>query len=132
MEYCTGSTDSQFEIRMYTKSVTASGNTKGAIRIPIAASIWLRIWMVIASKNNCTPPGTPLEVTLARKKNASPMTMTAAMPADVTVSTLMVRPNNFGGLVMTDLDGALSQQRLSHCCVLSLQSRRPSRYAASS
>src|SRR6202021_3780368 len=76
LEYCTGSTDSQLEIRMYTKSVTASGNTKGAIRIPIADSIWLRIWTVIASKNSCTPPGTPLEVTLARKNYASPMTVT--------------------------------------------------------
>src|ERR1700689_1234211 len=91
--YCTGSTDSQFEIRMYTKSVTASGNTKGAIRIPIAASIWLRIWIVIASKNNCTPPGTPLEVTLARKTNASAMTMIAASAVDATVSTLTVKPN---------------------------------------
>src|SRR3984885_11608013 len=93
LEYCTGSTDSQFEIRMYTKSVTARGNTKGAIRIPIADSIWLRIWIVIASKNNCTPPGTPVEVTLARKKNARAMTMTAARAADDTVSTLMVKPN---------------------------------------
>src|SRR3984885_3305979 len=96
--YCTGSTDSQFEIRMYTKSVTASGNTNGAIRIPIADSIWLRIWTVIASKNSCTPPGTPLEVTLARKNNASPMTMTAARPAEATVSTLTVRPNHWAVL----------------------------------
>src|SRR5271156_6690832 len=95
LEYCTGSTDSQFEIRMYTKSVTASGNTKGAIRMPIAPSIWLRIWMVIASKNNCTPPGTPLEVTLARRKNASAMTMTAASAEDATVSMLTVRPNQW-------------------------------------
>src|SRR3984957_177480 len=94
LEYCTGSTDSQLEIRMYTKSVTASGNTKGAIRIPIAASIWLRIWIVIASKNNCTPPGTPLEVTLARKRNASAMTMIAASAVDATVSTLTVKPNH--------------------------------------
>ena len=79
---------------MYTKSVTARGNTKGAIRIPIADSIWLRIWMVIASKNNCTPPGTPVEVTLERKKNASAMTMTAARAADATVSTLTVRPSH--------------------------------------
>src|SRR5580693_821324 len=78
---------------MYTKSVTARGNTKGAIRIPIADSIWLRIWIVIASKNNCTPPGTPVEVTLARKKNARATTMTAARAADDTVSTLMVKPN---------------------------------------
>src|ERR1700745_2977700 len=92
--YCTGSTDSQFEIRMYTNSVTASGNTNGAIFIPIADSIWLRIWMVIASKNNCTPPGTPVEVTLDRKKNASAMTMTAARGEDATVSTLTVRPNH--------------------------------------
>src|ERR1700736_6667594 len=83
---CAGSTDSQFEIRMYTKSVTASGNTNGAIRIPIADSIWLRIWTVIASKNSCTPPGTPLEVTLARKRNANAMTMIAASAVDATVS----------------------------------------------
>ena len=75
------------------KSVTASGNTNGAIRMPIALSIWLRIWTVIASKNNWTPPGTPVEVTLARRKNASPMTMTAAIADEVTVSTLTVKPN---------------------------------------
>src|ERR1700761_5763088 len=95
--YCTGSTDSQFEIRMYTKSVTASGNTNGAIRMPIAVSIWSRIWTVIASKNNCTPPGTPVEVTLERRKNASPMTMTAASADDATVSTLTVMPNQRAG-----------------------------------
>ncbi len=76
------------------KSVTASGNTKPAMRMPIALSIWLRIWTVIASKNNCTPPGTPVEVTLARRKNARPMTMTAAIADDVTVSMLIVRPNH--------------------------------------
>ena len=37
--YCNGSTDSQFETKMKTKMVTASGNTNGAIRIPTAASI---------------------------------------------------------------------------------------------
>ena len=64
---------------MKTKMVTASGSTNGAIFMPIAASICWRIWMVMASKNSCTPPGTPVEVTLARRKNASAMTMTAAI-----------------------------------------------------
>ena len=41
--YCTGSTESQLETRMNTNSVTASGSTNGAIFMPIAASIWLRI-----------------------------------------------------------------------------------------
>ena len=77
--YCTGSTDSQFATRMNTNSVTASGSTNGATFMPIAASICLRIWMVMASQNSCTPPGTPVEVTLARRKNASPMTITAAI-----------------------------------------------------
>ncbi|COW80664.1 Uncharacterised protein [Mycobacterium tuberculosis] len=36
--YCTGRTASQLEIRMNTKMVTASGSTKGAIRIPMALS----------------------------------------------------------------------------------------------
>ena len=36
--YCNGRTDSQLEIRMNTKIVTASGSTKGAIRIPMAPS----------------------------------------------------------------------------------------------
>ena len=52
---------------MNTKIVTASGNTNGAIRIPMALSTWLRIWIVIASKNNCTPPGTSVDVTLERR-----------------------------------------------------------------
>lgn len=50
--YCSGSTDSQLEIRMNTKMVTASGNTNGAIRMPTALSIWSRIWTVMASQNN--------------------------------------------------------------------------------
>ena len=37
--YCSGRTDSQLEIRMNTKIVTASGSTNGAIRIPMALSI---------------------------------------------------------------------------------------------
>ena len=41
--YCSGRTESQLEIRMNTKMVTASGSTNGAIRMPMAASIWLRI-----------------------------------------------------------------------------------------
>src|SRR5579875_886175 len=49
--------------------------------------------MVMASKNSCTPPGTPLEVTFARRKNASAITMTAAMALDRTVSVLTVSPN---------------------------------------
>src|ERR1700721_3906714 len=98
LEYCTGSTDSQLEIRMYTKSVTGRGNTKGAIRIPIADSIWLRIWIVIASKNNCTPPGTPVEVTLARKKNARAMTMTAEGAADATVASLRAGAQHYAVL----------------------------------
>ena len=53
------------------------------------------IWMVMASKNSWTPPGTPVEVTLARRKNARAMTMTPAMAVDSTVSTLTVRPNHF-------------------------------------
>ena len=64
---------------MNTNSVTASGSTNGAIFMPIAASIWSRSWTVIASQNSCTPPGTPVEVTLARRKNASPITITAAI-----------------------------------------------------
>src|SRR6478735_3480071 len=46
--------------------------------------------MVSASQNNCTPPGTPVEVTLARRKNASAMTITAAIKVEITVSPLMV------------------------------------------
>src|SRR6202158_6543666 len=91
--YCTGRTDSQLDTNTNTKMVTASGSTNGAIRIPMALSIWLRIWTVMASKNNCTPPGTSVEVTLARRKNASAMTMTAATAVDKTVSRLTVIPN---------------------------------------
>src|SRR5215467_1365978 len=90
--YCTGSTDSQFAIRMNTNNVTASGNTKGAIRMPIAVSIWSRNWVVIASQNSWTPPGTPVDVTLARKKNASAITITAAIAVASTVSVLTVSP----------------------------------------
>ena len=50
--YCSGSTDSQLEIRMNTKIVTASGSTNGAIRMPMALSICPRIWSVIASQNS--------------------------------------------------------------------------------
>src|SRR3954464_2745193 len=49
--------------------------------------------MVMASKNSCTPPGTPVEVTLARRKNASAMTTTAAMLVPMIVSRLKVRPS---------------------------------------
>ena len=91
--YCTGSTESQLATRMNTNSVTASGSTNGAIFMPIAASIWLRSWTVIASQNSCTPFGTPVDVTLARKKNASASTITAAIAVASTVSVLTVRPN---------------------------------------
>ena len=50
--------------------------------MPMALSTWLRIWMVIASKNNCTPPGTSVEVTLARRKNAIAITITAAIAVE--------------------------------------------------
>ena len=78
---------------MNTNSVTASGSTNGAIFMPIAASIWLRSWVVMASQNSCTPFGTPVDVTLARKKNASASTITAAIAVASTVSVLTVRPN---------------------------------------
>ena len=65
--YCHGNTDSQFATRMNTNSVTASGRTNGAIFIPIALSIWLRVCTVMASQNNCTPLGTPEAVTLERR-----------------------------------------------------------------
>ncbi len=65
--YCHGKTDSQFATRMNTNSVTASGKTNGAIFMPIAFSIWVRACTVIASQNSCTPPGTPVDVTLARR-----------------------------------------------------------------
>src|ERR1700756_1042631 len=93
--YCSGSTDSQFEIRMNTKIVTASGSTNGAIRIPMAPSIWLRICMVSASQNSWTPLGTPLDVILDRRKKASAITITAAMAVDSTVSVLTVNPSHF-------------------------------------
>src|SRR3954469_14064213 len=91
--YCTGKIESQLATRMNTNSVTASGSTNGAIFIPIAPSIWSRVWTVIASQNNCTPPGTPVDVTLARKKNASASTIAAAIAVASTVSVLTVSPN---------------------------------------
>ncbi len=76
--------------------VTASGSTNGAIFMPIAASTCWRIWMVMASKNNCTPPGgTPVEVTLDLRKKASAMTMTAAITVEMMVSPLNVMPRNW-------------------------------------
>src|ERR1700758_727538 len=93
--YCSGSTESQLEIRMNTKMVTASGSTNGAMRIPIALSIWLRICMVIASQNNWTPLGTSLDVILDRRKKASAITITAAIAVDSTVSVLTVMPSHF-------------------------------------
>ena len=80
---------------MNTNSVTASGSTNGAIFMPIAPSTWSRIWMVMASQNSWTPLGTPVEVTLARRKNARTRTMTAAIAVASTVSTLTVMPNHF-------------------------------------
>ncbi len=67
---------------MNTKIVTASGSTNGAILMPMAASTWSRIWMVMASQNSWTPPGTPVEVTLAFRKNASAMTIAAAIAVE--------------------------------------------------
>src|SRR3954468_21110439 len=48
--------------------------------------------MVMASKNSCTPPGTPVDVTLDFRKNASPMTMMPAIDVLITVSPLIVMP----------------------------------------
>ena len=76
--YWTGSTEIQFAIRMNTKRVTDSGSTNGAIFMPMACSTWPRIWVVMDSQNSCTPLGTPVEVTLARRKNASARVITAA------------------------------------------------------
>src|ERR1700753_2032185 len=92
--YCSGSTDSQLVIRMNTKSATAIGSTNGAIRIPMALSIWLRICMVSASQNSWTPLGTPLDVILARRKEARAITRTAALAGDSTVSVLPVSPSH--------------------------------------
>src|SRR6202012_3630163 len=92
--YCSGSTDNQLEIKMKTKMVTASGSTNGAMRMPMALSLWLRICSVMASQNSCTPLGTSLEVILARRKNASASTITAAIPVDRMVSVLTVIPSH--------------------------------------
>src|ERR1700712_2419959 len=48
--------------------------------------------MVMASKNSCTPPGTPVEVTFARRKNANAITISAAMAVEMIVSPLKVIP----------------------------------------
>src|SRR5271165_7625792 len=48
----------------------------------------------MASQNSCTPLGTPDDVTLARKKNASAITMAAAIAVDSTVSRLTLMPNH--------------------------------------
>jgi hypothetical protein len=79
---------------MNANSVTASGSTNGAIRIPTVVSIWSRIWMVKVSQNSCTPLGTPDEVTFQRRKKASAITITPAIAVAVTVSTLTGRPNH--------------------------------------
>src|SRR5690606_3323768 len=92
--YCHGNTASQFAIRMKVNRVTASGRTNGAIRMPIEDSIWLRIWVVIASQNSCTPLGTPVEVTFARRMKANTITITAAIAVDSNVSVLTVMPNH--------------------------------------
>ena len=69
--YCTGSTESQFATRMKTNSVTASGSTNGAIFMPIAA------FDLAARLNRDRFPEQlhaawhTVDVTLARKKNAS-------------------------------------------------------------
>src|SRR5262245_50450765 len=47
----------------------------------------------MASQNSWTPPGTPVEVTLAFRKKASAMTMTPASAEAITVSPLIVKPN---------------------------------------
>ena len=47
----------------------------------------------MASQNNWTPLGTPLDVTLARKKKARAITIAAAIAVDSTVSTLTDSPN---------------------------------------
>ncbi|SKW32066.1 Uncharacterised protein [Mycobacteroides abscessus subsp. abscessus] len=43
-----------------------------------------------ASKNSCTPLGTPVEVTLARRNSASAITTTPARAVATMVSTLNV------------------------------------------
>ena len=52
----------------------------------------------MASQNSCTPLGTPVDVTLARKKNASPITITAAIAVASTVSVLTVSPNQWASV----------------------------------
>jgi len=75
-------------------SVTTMRSSGIASSMPIVVSIWSRIWTVMASKNNCTPLGTPDDVTFARRKNASASTITAAIAVARTVSVLTVRPNH--------------------------------------
>ena len=48
----------------------------------------------MASQNNWTPLGTPVEVTLARRMKARAMVMIAAMAVASTVSVLTVIPNH--------------------------------------
>jgi hypothetical protein len=99
---------------MKTNSATASGSTNGAIFIPIADSIWPRIWVVMASQNSCTPLGTPVEVTLARRKNANARVMIAAIAVASTVSVFTVMPKPVGGGVVADLDRALGEDSFTH------------------
>ncbi len=47
----------------------------------------------MASQNSCTPLGTPVEVTLARRKNARARVITAAIAVASTVSVFTVMPN---------------------------------------
>lgn len=52
----------------------------------------------MASQNNWTPLGTPVEVIFARRKKASARTISAAIPVDRIVSVLTVMPSQVAWL----------------------------------
>ena len=69
----------------------------------------------MASQNNWTPLGTPVEVIFARRKNASAITITAAIAVDRIVSVLTVIPSHVAWLCSPTSIAALGQERrLSH------------------
>src|SRR5699024_11643011 len=76
---------------MKMNSPRLNGTRKGATRTPNVDSIWLRMKLVIDSKNNWTPPGGP-DVILARTRNPSPSTTTEATSIPTMVSMLNVIP----------------------------------------
>ena len=105
--YCTGSTDSQFDDQdedeqRHRERQHERRDPHADRRLDLIAHLHGD-----GLEEQLHTVGNTRDVTLARRKNASAITITAAIAVASTVSVLTVRPNQFGLLVVTDFDWRL-------------------------